>query len=79
MQFQKYRDVFSEQALQRLPQHQPWDHVIDLKPDTTMKKKGIYHLTPVELNALKDYIEDHVTNEVRRESIPCLPILSHAL
>ena len=25
-----------------------------------MRKKGIYCLTPVELNVLKDYIEDHL-------------------
>src|ERR1700744_5667009 len=31
-----YRDfakVFSKEESQRLPKHQPWDHVIDLEPD----------------------------------------------
>ena len=31
-----YRDfakVFSEEESQRLPEHQPWDHAIDLEPD----------------------------------------------
>src|SRR6267154_2891802 len=59
-QFQKYATVFSKQAAQCLPQHQPWDHAIDLKPNTVMKKCGIYCLTSAEMNALKTYIEDHL-------------------
>jgi hypothetical protein len=59
-QFRQYRSVFSEQASERLPQHQPWDHAIDLKPDTTMKKCGVYRLTTAEMDALKLYIEDHL-------------------
>jgi hypothetical protein len=27
-QFRQYCSVFSEQASERLPQHQPWDHVL---------------------------------------------------
>ena len=59
-QFQKYQSVFSEQVSQRLPQHQPWDHAIDLKPNATMKKCGIYRLTSAETLALKEYIDDHL-------------------
>jgi hypothetical protein len=42
-QFRKYHTMFSEQASECLPQHQPWDHAIDLKPDTVMKKCSICH------------------------------------
>src|SRR6267154_4092925 len=59
-QFQKYATVFSKQAAQCLPQHQPWDHAIDLKPNTVMKKCRVYHLTPAERNALQTYIDDHL-------------------
>ena len=59
-QFQKYQSVFSKQASQGLPQHQPWNHTIDLKPNATMKKCGIYRLTPAETLALKEYINDHL-------------------
>jgi hypothetical protein len=37
-----YRDfakVFSEEESQRLPDHQPWDHMIDLEPDAVMRWK----------------------------------------
>ena len=39
-----FKTTFSKKASHRLPQRQPWDYAIDLKPDTTMKSCGIYHL-----------------------------------
>jgi hypothetical protein len=45
-QFCRYAKVFSEEASRRLPKHQPWDHAIDLIPGATIKKCGIYRLTP---------------------------------
>ena len=59
-QFRKYATVFSKDASEQLPQHQSWDHAIDLKPNTSMKCCGIYRLTTAELDALKLYIEDHL-------------------
>jgi hypothetical protein len=53
MQFCQYHSIFSEQVSEHLPQHQPWDHAIDLKPNTTMKKCSIYCLTPTEMDTLK--------------------------
>jgi hypothetical protein len=58
-QYSKYSKVFSETASHRLPQHQPWDHVIKLKPGASMKNCSIYRLTPKESLALKEYIEEH--------------------
>jgi hypothetical protein len=56
--FRKYRKVFSDEEAQRLPQHQPWDHKINLIPGQQMGKTSVYRLTPPEKIALKDYIED---------------------
>jgi hypothetical protein len=67
-QFRQYHKVFSKQASERLPQHQPWVHAIDLKPKTTMKKCGIYRLTPTEMDALKKYIKDHLRKGYIRPS-----------
>jgi hypothetical protein len=72
-QFRQYRSVFSEQASERLPQHQPWDHAIDLKPDTTMKKCSVYRLTTAEMDALKLYIEDHLQKDTSNAPNPLLP------
>src|SRR5579864_3968716 len=55
-EYRKYSKVFSEEASQRLPKHQPWDQAIDLKPDATMRKTRVYRLTPIETEVLKVYI-----------------------
>jgi hypothetical protein len=47
-QFCKYYAVFSERASQRLPKHQPWDHTIDLKPDSKFKSRHLFRLNPAE-------------------------------
>jgi hypothetical protein len=47
-QYHGYSKVFSEKASHRLPQHQPWDHTIDLVPSSTLKKCTVYRLTPSE-------------------------------
>ena len=60
---EKYRSftkVFSEEASHRLPAHRPWDHAINLILGKTMKNSGIYHLTPSESAALKEYITEHL-------------------
>jgi hypothetical protein len=59
-QYRQYSKVFSEEASHCLPQHQPWDHAIELIPGATMKNCGIYRLTPKEENTLKEYITDHL-------------------
>jgi hypothetical protein len=32
--YRDFKKVFSEVKLERFPEHKPWDHKIDLKPDT---------------------------------------------
>ena len=56
LEFRRYHKVFSDEELQRLPKHQPWDHKIDLIPGKQMRKISVYHLTPPEKVALQDYI-----------------------
>jgi len=56
--FCQYSKVFLDKEAQRLPKHQPWDHKIDLILGMEMKKTTVYHLTPIEKVALKEYIED---------------------
>ncbi len=63
-----YAKVFSKQASHRLPQHQPWDHAIDLIPGATFRKSSVYCLTPSETTALKDYIMDHLRRGYIRPS-----------
>jgi hypothetical protein len=57
-EFAQYHRVFSDEQAQRLPKNQPWDHRIELIPGKEMGKTSIYRLTPLELQALKEYLED---------------------
>ena len=67
-EFRQYSKVFSDEEAQRLPKHQPWDHKIDLIPGMDMRKTTVYHLTPVEKVALKEYIEDGLKRGTLRQS-----------
>jgi hypothetical protein len=57
-EFAWYHRIFSNEQVQRLPKNQPWDHRIELIPGKEMGKTSIYWLTPPELQALKEYLED---------------------
>jgi len=67
-EFRQYSRVFSDEEAQRLPQHQPWDHKIDLLPDKSMRKTSIYRLTPPEKVALEKYITDGLAQGSLRRS-----------
>jgi hypothetical protein len=57
-EFAQYHQVFSNEQAQCLLKNQPWDHHIELIPGYEMRKTSIYWLTPPELQALKEYLED---------------------
>ena len=70
-EFAKYHQVFSNKQAQRLPKNQPWDHKIELIPGREMGKTSIYRLTPLELQALKEYLEDgEKRGTLRRSKAP---------
>jgi hypothetical protein len=60
-EYHKYSKVFSEVNLHCLPQHRPWDHAIDLKPDAleTLKSK-VYPIPHNEQGALNKFIEEQL-------------------
>ncbi len=56
-----YKKVFSEEESQRLPEHQPWDHAIDLIPDAkTHWKVRTYPLSPTEQEELDKFLKEHL-------------------
>ena len=70
-EFTQYHQVFSDEQAQRLPKNQPWDHRIELIPGREMGKTSIYQLTPPELQALKEYLEDgEKRGTLRRSKAP---------
>jgi hypothetical protein len=58
LEFAWYHRIFSNKQAECLPKNQPWDHRIELIPGKEMGKTSIYWLTPPELQALKEYLED---------------------
>ena len=57
-EFAQYHRVFSNKQAQCLSKNQPWDYRIELISGQEMSKTSIYRLTPPELQALKEYLED---------------------
>ena len=58
LEFAQYHKIFSDEQAQCLPKNQPWDHRIELISGREMSKTLIYQLTSLELQALKEYLED---------------------
>ena len=61
--FEEYKDVFSEESFEQLPQHWSWDHTIDLKPDFKPSDCKVYLLAPKEQDVLKDFITENLASE----------------
>ena len=60
-QYRDFTKVFSEEESQHLPQHQPWDHAIDLEPDGVQKWKiKSYPMSPNEQLELDKFLNEHV-------------------
>ena len=68
-QYRHHAAVFSEKESERLPEHQPWDHAIDLIPDapTTIRTK-VYPMSLNEQEELNRFIEDNLRKGYIRPS-----------
>jgi hypothetical protein len=68
----EYRDfakVFLEEESHRLPQHQPWDHTIDLEPNAVMHwKVKSYPMSPGEQVELDKWLEENLAKGYLRPS-----------
>ena len=60
-QYRDFAKVFSEEESQRLPDHQPWDHAIDLEPEAVKHWKiKSYPMSPAEQEELDKFLTEHV-------------------
>lgn len=60
-EYLRHAKVFSETESHRLPQHQPWDHTIDLKPDAPeMLKSKVYPMPLNEQEELDRFIKENI-------------------
>ena len=67
--YRHHAKVFSEKESERLPEHKPWDHAIDLKPDTpeTIRTK-IYPMSVNEQEELDRFLEENLRKGYIRPS-----------
>uniref|UniRef100_A0A0W0FND9 Putative reverse transcriptase-rnase h-integrase n=1 Tax=Moniliophthora roreri TaxID=221103 RepID=A0A0W0FND9_MONRR len=61
IEFHEYRKVFSKEESHRLPEHKPYSHAIDLKPDTpeTIRFK-VYPMSVNEQGELDQFLEENL-------------------
>jgi hypothetical protein len=61
IEYRRYSKVFSEVESERLPEHKPTDHAIDLKPDApeTIRSK-VYPMPVTEDKAMEEFLEENL-------------------
>jgi hypothetical protein len=69
LEYQRHTHIFSDEEAQRFPPSRPWDHAINLKPDTpdTINCK-VYPLAPARKLALRKWIDDEEAKGYIRKS-----------
>ena len=55
-----FRDVFSKESFNELPEWKQWDHVINLKPESQPFSTKVYLMSPVEQKELNDFLEENL-------------------
>ena len=62
VQYREFAKVFSEEESQRLPEHQPWDHPINLEDGVVQHWKiKSYPMSPNEQEELDKFLKEHVS------------------
>ncbi|KAJ3559362.1 hypothetical protein NM688_g396 [Phlebia brevispora] len=70
-EYHDFVDVFTEENFQHLPEHRPWDHVIELLPDAKPYAGKIYSMTLDEQKALDEFLEENLkTGRIRPSKSP---------
>jgi hypothetical protein len=60
-QYHYHTSIFSEKESECLPEHQPWDHAINLTPDTPANiHTKVYPMSPNEQQELIDFLEENL-------------------
>ncbi|PIL36423.1 hypothetical protein GSI_00111 [Ganoderma sinense ZZ0214-1] len=67
-QYHEYLRVFSKEASERLPDHGPYDHAIELVPDARMFHSKVYPLSPSEQVELDKFINENLAKGYIQES-----------
>ena len=76
-EYHDFLPLFLEDESNKLPPHRQWDHDIPLKPGFTPPFGPIYGLSPPELLALREWLDENLDKDfIRPSSSPAAsPIL----
>src|SRR5580704_9099486 len=58
--FSEFPDLLENKQMERLPEHKPWDHEIQLMDESNLKNGPIYRMTQEELKTVKNYIDKNL-------------------
>lgn len=71
-EFREFVPIMTKEAGQRFPDHQPWDHSIDLVEGKTPPWGPLYAMSERELDALKPWLEEMLNNgRIRKSTSSC--------
>jgi transposase InsO family protein len=75
--FRKWISIMTKEAADRLPDHRPYDHAIDLKEGETPPWGPVYALNETELETLREWLKEMLkTGKIRPSKSPAAaPIL----
>ena len=59
-EYHQFKGVFSKDSFDHLPDRKPWDHAIELKPDSDPFRCKIYPLSPNEQKELDAFLEENL-------------------
>ena len=57
---QEFKDVFSKETFDTLPPQKPWDHAIELEPESKPTNCKVYPLSPKEQVELDAFLEENL-------------------
>jgi hypothetical protein len=68
-EYHEFADVFDKGKASQLPPHRPYDLKIDLEESATPPIGTIYSLSPVELAALRKFLNENIATGLLRSSL----------
>lgn len=71
-EFREFYPIMTQEAGQRFPDHQPWDHAIDLYEGKAPPWGPLYAMSERELSTLKPWLEEMInTGKIRKSTSSC--------
>jgi len=67
-EYHPYLEVFSRKEADKLPEHRPYDHKIELEPGKQPGFSPLYGMTQDELKVLRNYLDENLTKGFIRAS-----------